>query len=434
MTAPWTNGLSVGTYRDLEPRLLAPAVGQRGLGEREDYQAYVRANGYAQDGARRTALVDAVESAGLRGRGGAAFPTGVKLRTVHDRPHPHYIVANGEEGEPASLKDRWLLRHRPHLVLDGLQRAAEAVEAQRAYVFVSDDVAARSVERALEELGDTALPIELVTVTPAYVAGEETAVIRAISGGPALPLDKPPRPFESGIEGHPTVMANVETLANIPGIALNGPDWYRAEGTHGSPGTFLLTVSGACAAPGLYEIPFGVTLHEVLDEVAGLTSKPRGFLMGGFFGGLLAPSAMDVRLAYDEVRDQGSGLGCGAVIVLGAEDCPVAAAADVMSYFARENAKQCGACIRGTGAMRDVLLNLARGTAQASEIERLRGWSMSLRERGACALLDGAAVLAGSSLREFPEVVAEHLRDPCERCAVLVPLGIPEESRFSITI
>ena len=186
-------------------------------------------------------------------------------------------------------------------------------------------------------------------------------MVRAIDGGPALPVDKPPRPFESGIEGRPTLVANVETLANVPCIALRGPDVYRRVGTTSSPGTFLLTVSGACARPGLYEVPLGIPLRTALDTLAGVTEEPLGVLMGGFFGGVLGARALDVRLAYDELRDEGSGLGCGAVIVLGADDCPVAAVADLLSYFERENAKQCGACIRGTAAMRDAVLALAAG-------------------------------------------------------------------------
>jgi NADH:ubiquinone oxidoreductase subunit F (NADH-binding) len=429
MTSEWSSGLSIGAFPGAEPRLL-----KLGGGEREAYETYVRGNGFARGGAEGPELIDAIESAGLRGRGGAAFPTGVKLRSVHDRAAPRYIVANGEEAEPASVKDRWLLRHRPHLVLDGLLRTAEAVGVERAYVFVSDSAAAKSVAQAIDELGSTTVPIELATVAAAYVAGEETAVIRAIGGGPALPLDKPPRPFERGVDGRPTLVANIETLANVPGIALRGPGWFRSLGTTASPGTFLLTVSGACEHPGLYEVPFGVTLHEALSELAGLSDAPCGFLMGGFFGGVLGPRALDVRLAYDEFRDEGSGLGCGAVIVLGADDCPVAAAADVMAYFERENAKQCGACIRGTQGMRDVLFQLGRGSSEPGQVDRLRGWSTSLRERGACALLDGAASLVGSLLREFPETVEEHLGARCDRCAVLLPTEDAVRSRFLLTV
>jgi len=422
----WTRALTVGAAPGLESRLIRPD-----LGGYVDRDAYVAAGGYAEGGVRGEDLIEAVELAGLRGRGGAAFPTAVKMRSVRDRPGPRYLVANGEEGEPASVKDRWLLRHRPHLVLDGLLRTAEAVGVERAYVFVSDRACAAGVEHALGELVAPAVPIEVVFVDPTYVAGEETAVVRALEGGPALPLDKPPRPFEVGVKGQPTLIANVETLANVPFVAVEGPKAYRQVGTSGSPGTFLLTISGDCRRPGLYEVPLGIVLRDALNMVGAPVSEACAILMGGFFGGILSPRVLDVPLAYDELREEGSGLGCGSVIVLGADDCPVAAVADVMNYFARENANQCGACIRGTPAMRDAVMDLARGT---DDTERLRRWSLSLRGRGACGLLDGAAALAASLLREFPEVVQEHLDARCARCADLIGPDTSERTRFRLPI
>jgi NADH:ubiquinone oxidoreductase subunit F (NADH-binding) len=425
-----SSSLALGWHAGIEPRLLLAASEGR-----EDYDAYRARGGYAEQGAVGEALIEALESSGLRGRGGAAFPTATKLRSVADREGPRFVVANGEEGEPASLKDRWLLCNRPHLVLDGLLRCCEAVGAQGAYVFVSDAPAAASVERAIAELdGRAPVAIELVTTEPRYVAGEETAVVRAINGGPALPLDKPPRPFESGVQERPTLVANVETLANVPAIAVHGAERFRELGTERSPGTFLLTISGACARPGLYEIPLGKPLGATLDELAGLPEQVGGFLMGGYFAGLLAPRALQARLAYDELRDEGSGLGCGAIVALAEQDCPVAAVADVIDYFERENAKQCGACIRGTAAMRDAVLALAAGEADEERLERLRGWSLSLRERGACALLDGAAGLVGSLFREFPREVDAHLASPCPKCAALNAHEPKQESRFALSV
>ena len=426
MTASTDGHLALAPLANMAPRLVTDPCSRR-----EDLQSYLGSGARPTTGLRGDALIEAVESAGLRGRGGAAFPAGVKLRSVRGRPGPRFVVANGEEGEPASIKDRWLLRNRPHLVLDGLLRVAEAIDAQRAVVFVSDLEAARNVAVGIEELGQTATPVQLATAEPAYVAGEETAVIRAINGGPALPTDKPPRPFEAGVDGRPTLLMNVETLANIPQIAVHGASAFRALGTSNSPGTFLCTVSGACERPGLYELALGTTLREALERAA-VVSTPSAFLMGGFFGGILSPRIVDVRLGYDELRDEGSGLGCGAVVVIGEDDCPIAAAADVMSYFARENAKQCGACIRGTAAMRDVILDLARGAVDGEQIDRLRGWSLSLRERGACALLDGAAGLAASLLREFPAEVQSHQNLQCTACRCHVGPEPPTSTRFAI--
>ncbi|HVW44316.1 MAG TPA: NADH-ubiquinone oxidoreductase-F iron-sulfur binding region domain-containing protein [Amycolatopsis sp.] len=377
--------------------LPAPLVVDRDT--RETLVEYVRA-----DGPSGRKLIDAVEAAELRGRGGAGFPMAVKMRSVAGREGPRTVVANGDEGEPLAVKDRYLLRIRPHLVLDGLLRVAEAVSADRAVVYLSDTIAADSVSKALRELGGTAVPVDVVRVPRTYVGGEESAVVRAIDGGPPLPTDKPPRPFESGVGGTPTLVANVETLARIPGIAAG-----RASQT------VLLTLTGAVTRPGLYEVPLGAPLRDLVQPAG----KPRGFLMGGFFAGLLGPRALDIPFGFTELGAEGSGLGCGAVSVLGPHDCPVAAAADVLAYFDRENARQCGPCIRGTAAMAEALRELAGGGASDARLEKLEGWSRSLRGRGACATLDGACNVVASLLREFPSLVAEHRAAPCPRCAAL---------------
>jgi NADH:ubiquinone oxidoreductase subunit F (NADH-binding) len=396
---------------------------------REGIGAYRAADG-GECGVTGRALIDVIEAIGLRGRGGAAFPTGEKLRSVADRPAPRYVVANGEEGEPSSIKDRWLMRQRPHLVLDGLLRAAEAIKAAAGYVYLSDAEAAISMHTALAERGELPLSVTVVTVAPSYVAGEETAVVRAIGGGPAKPSDKPPRPFESGIAGCPTLVCNVETLAQLPMIATNGGEHFRSGGDgRNVSDTFLMSASGACARPGLYEVPFGVKLGETLHMVADASEEACGYLMGGFFGGIIGPRGVDMRVGYDELRAEGTGLGCGAIITLGKDDCPIAAAADVMTYFSRYNARQCGSCIRGTSAMSDVLIGLAEGRTDEDQVAKLQKWSISLLGRGACATLDGATNLAASLLREFPTEVTAHVDKPCPCCAARPH---PDCSRFTI--
>lgn len=415
----------VGHYPGIEPRLV---TGER---SREDLKAYRDRGGYGP-GLEAHEFIAAVADALLRGRGGAAFPMAVKLRAVRDQPGPKFAVANGEEGEPASVKDRWLLRRRPHLVLDGLFRAAAATGAEQAIVYVSDVRAKNSVEAAIRELSELPVPIVVHLTEPSYVAGEETSVVRAINGGPAKPLDKPPRPFQSGVRDRPTLVSNVETLANLPFIATKGGKEFRAIGDQtGSPGTFLMTVTGACERPGLYEVPLGATLQDVIEKTAGFNGRPKAFLMGGFFAGLLGTHALELPLTYDRLRAAGSGLGCGAIVVLGEDDSPVAAAADVMSYFARENAGQCGACIRGTDAMSKVVNDLAAGKANREAINKLKGWSQSLVGRGACNLLDGAASVAASLLQQFPEEVEAHLLGQKQ---VDMPQTEPPVSRFAINI
>ena len=397
----------------LEPRLLAE--------QREDLAAYRRLGGY-RSLADADELLDEVKSSGLVGRGGAAFPLAVKLRAVRDNGRiagGTVVVANGEEGEPASIKDRWLLRNRPHLILDGLRLAAAIVGADRAYVYVSDPESAHSVEAALGELGPDALggvTVGMSTVAPGYVAGEETAAVRAINGGPAKPTDKPPRPFEAGVDERPTLVSNVETLANLPYLQAHGATAFRSQGTSLSPGTFLATITGAGRPPVLYELPHGMPFTELLALHGVPLDQVRGALMGGYFAGLLDRTVLETTLDHETMRRLGSGLGCGAISVI-TDDCPVAVAASVLAYFDRENAGQCGSCFNGTAAMAAAAGALRDGAATAEDVERLRRWSVLLRGRGACATLDAATNVAASLLGQFPGEVTTHLDGTCPDCA-----------------
>ena len=395
--------LTAGAHPSVRPRLLL------GTGAvREDRSAYERSGGYAE-GLRGADLRSAVSAAGLRGRGGAAFPLGRKLAAVASQPGEHVVVVNGEEGEPTSVKDRWLLRSRPHLVIDGALRAAAAVNAASAYFYLSDEPAGRSMRAALDELSDIPVRAEIVMVPPAYIAGEETAAVNAINGGQPLPSEKPPRPFEQGVRGLPTLVSNVETIANLPRIATGS--------TPGEPETFLLTFGGACRQPGLFEVPFGLMLREAAETLAGLEIAPRGYFMGGYFAGLLNERAGALTLDYDVFRCAGSGLGCGAITVLGKSDCPVGFTAQVLAYFDRENSGRCGSCFNGTAAMSAVASALAHGAATYADVQRLENWAAFLPGRGACGTLDGAANVSRSLLREFPKDVEAHLRQRCANCA-----------------
>jgi NADH:ubiquinone oxidoreductase subunit F (NADH-binding) len=406
--------LGVARQAGIRSRLLSEG-GSRTEGG-VDYRA---AGGYGP-GAHGPELLDAIAAAGLRGRGGAAFPTAAKLRAVVTAPAPRYLVANGAEGEPASAKDRFLTRHRPHLVIDGVLRVAEALEAQRAYIYVCDQDGARSLRAALlDPLVPDGVPVEVVEGPPGYVTGEETAVVRAIDGGPSMPMLKPPRPFEAGVSGRPTAMVNVETLAHVPFIATAGPARFRELGTESSPGTLLVTLSGAVREPGLYEVQFGSRLRDVIEELAGgPAGVVGGVLFGGFFGGILsAEHALGLRLSYEDLLEAGSTLGCGAIVVLGEKDCPVVVATEVMAYFAVENARQCGPCFRGVETLRDVLGTIMAGTAGEDAIERLHRVMPAMIGRGVCATPDAAVALVASVLREFPDLVRAHLAQRCPRCA-----------------
>jgi NADH:ubiquinone oxidoreductase subunit F (NADH-binding) len=406
-----TTALTVSAWPGIEPRLLRQGD--------EDCAGYRNQGGYRPlDDVDH--LLGEVQSSGLLGRGGAAFPLAVKLRTVCDngrRRGGAVVVANGEEGEPASIKDRWLLRHRPHLVLDGLRLAARMVGAARAHVYVSDRPAAEAVAAALAEFDAVVdgLDIRVLTVAPGYVAGEETAAVRVLNGGPAKPTDKPPRPFEEGVGGLPTLVSNVETLANLPFLQRHGSEVFRGYGTATSSGTFLATITGAGRPAALYEIPHGVAFTDLLSLHGVPADQVRGVLMGGYFAGLVNRDILDATLDHESLRRLGSGLGCGAIAVL-TEDCPVAVAASVMAYYDRENAGQCGSCFNGTAAMSAVTEALRDGVATEEDLARLERWSVVLRGRGACATLDGATNLAASLLVQFPQLVARHLENGCDAC------------------
>lgn len=402
--------IPIDRYPGLAPRLLN-AGGAEGIDE------YLASGGYAllRDPG---ALLDQVAAAGLRGRGGAAFPLARKILTVRGGAATPILVANGEEGEPSSVKDKWLMRHRPHLVLDGVRLAAAMIGAQQAYVYISDPAAADSIERALGEFnseGWNELVVEVHRVEPAYVAGEETAAVRSINGGPALPSDKPPRPFERGVDDRPTQISNVETLSNLPLIHAHGGAWYRMNGTDDSTGSFLMTLTTPSETV-LAEVPFGVTLRDVLAW-RGYDGGVSGLMMGGYFAGLASARMLDVALDYSSVAVAGSGLGCGAIGVFDERICPVTVAAGVLSYFAAHNAGQCGSCFNGTSAMAAVVDGLRLGRTGEEDLDRLRHWTHDLRGRGACGTLDGATNAAATLLREFPELVASHLDGVCVPCA-----------------
>lgn len=383
------------------PRVLRPGPGTESLAE------YVATGGYARPGPGAE-VVALAEAAAIRGRGGAGFPLHVKLTAVAGSADPHrVVVANGEEGEPGSVKDRTLLRTRPHLVLDGLRLAAAAVDATDLHVYVSDPASAAAVEAALAE--GPPLPRVLVTlVDPAYVAGEESAVVRRLDGGPALPTAKPPRVFEQGVGGHPTVVSNVETLANLALAHTHGPVAYGV-------GTVLVTTSGDRDPAALVEVPLGTPLRDVIPNPSGAVAV----LCGGLFGGLQpAASVLDLPLDHAALRAAGTAMGCGAFHVMSEAGCPVEVVTDGVAYLSRQSARQCGSCFKGTDAMAATLRRLARGEAAPADLEPVRRWTTQLVGRGNCALLDAACGLVGSLFAHWQDAVDAHLDGPaCPACA-----------------
>lgn len=352
--------------------------------------------------ARSSAIIDELRRAGLRGKGGAGFPAHIKWSSVARADGAKVVVANGEEGEPFSRKDRWLLTRRPHLVIEGVLLACRSVGADRAVIYLSHPETVTAVSQALVELRAAelipkVLRLDIHIVEPTYVAGEESAVCRSISGGPALPTAKPPRPFEHGVDGRPTLVSNVETLAHAAWISRHGADEFRRYGTPESPGTTMVTLNGACRRPGVYEVPFGLTVREMFSLAGGFVTPPRAIMMGGWFSGLAPASLLDVACSPEELTAYDSGFGCGSFTALGAEDDPLDVAVEIATWYAEQSARQCGVCIKGTDAIRGSLSALRDDRSLHVEADKLARWGTSLVGRGACSFLDGAAAWARSA-------------------------------------
>jgi NADH:ubiquinone oxidoreductase subunit F (NADH-binding) len=366
-------------------------------------------------------LIDQVRQAGLTGRGGAGFPSATKLEAVRrrtggrsllGRARTAVVVANGTEGEPASKKDATLLALAPHLVIDGTIAAARAVGADRVLLCVDRTAtrALRAVGRALDErppLDD--ILVELVTTPTRYVVGEESALVHFLNGGDAKPTMVPPRPFERGVGGAPTLLSNVETFAHIALIARFGGEWWRRLGTPHDPGSALFSVSGGVDRPGVYELPFGVRLDAVLRHAGAHPAA--GILVGGYFGTWLSPAAADsTRLASIDLAQYGASVGAGVIAVVPASSCPLAEVARVTRWLAGQSAGQCGPCAFGLPAIADALQAVVGGERSGRAEASLRRWLPMVNGRGACKLPDAVYRFVTSALTVFDGHLAEHRR------------------------
>jgi NADH:ubiquinone oxidoreductase subunit F (NADH-binding) len=416
------------------PRLIPPRA-PLSLGEHIDRYGPVPFRDTAGRGGRHRPvdLISEVERSGLAGRGGAGFPTGRKLRTVAEhgrRTGPlrsqagTVVVANGAESEPASAKDRLLLTRAPHLVLDGIALAAEAVGATRGYLSVhegQDELALQltAIIGERDRYDQNRVPIQVVTVPGGYVASQESALISHLNGGAAKPTFVPPRPFQKGAHGRPTLVQNVETLAHLALIARFGADWFRALGPANGPaaGSALITVGGAVARPGVYEIALGMPIGELVHWAGGPSEPPQAILAGGYFGGWLPYGpALDVPISDAGLRAAGAALGPGVLILLPDSACGLAETAWIAGYLAGQSAGQCGPCVNGLPALADMIGRLAF----ARPDRRTYDWAQDLlglvTRRGACHLPDGTAAFVASSLRTFADELRQHsVAGPCAR-------------------
>ena len=404
----------------------------RGALSLKDYEA---AGGYA--GARAIArgvepsdVLERVKDSGLKGRGGAGFPTGLKWSFVpksDDATIQRYLVVNADEMEPGTFKDRMLMEGDPHLLIEGMIIAAYTIQASRAFIFLRGEYfdAERSIAKAIAEARDsgylgrdifgTGFDFDIVLHTSAgrYICGEETALLNALEGKRANPRAKPPFPQVSGLWGKPTIVNNVETLCNLPGILAYGVEWYQSLGSGGDFGTKLFGVSGRVNNPGCWELPFGVSIREVIEGHGGGMQKGytlKAFLPGGGSTDFLTPEHLDTPLTYGAISELGSRLATGTMILLDDKTCPVGMIGNLMKFFAHESCGFCTPCRDGLPWVDTIFRDLESGNGSFKDIDILKDHVGYLGPgRTFCALAPGATAPLGSGLRLFADEFAAHV-------------------------
>ncbi|MFV1858553.1 MAG: NAD(P)H-dependent oxidoreductase subunit E [Anaerolineales bacterium] len=424
LTGDWEQATSQ-VFGDL--RLLTRNCGNDAPTTIEEYQA---GGGYA---ALRKAVsemapadvIEEIKAAGLVGRGGAAFPTGVKWEgAASAQGSPKYVINNADESEPGTFKDRVLLEGDPHSSLEGMIIAGYAIGADKGYIYIrgeyrkAEDILRNAIEQARRRgllganiLGsDFGFEIEIRRGAGAYICGEETALFESIEGKRGFPRIKPPFPTTHGLFGKPTVINNVETLANVPLIIRDGPQAFRQHGTEQSPGTKLFCLSGDVARPGVYEMPFGVPLRHLLDDLGGgvVGGELQGILFGGAAGAFATEEHLDVKLTFEDLSEAGLPLGSGVVMVFNELRDMRRVLSGLAHFFADESCGKCYPCQLGTQRQYEILSEMANGHVQAGDVERLTdvGWTMA--DASLCGLGQTAATAVLSAIDTWPELFSQN--------------------------
>jgi len=351
----------------------------------------------------------------LRGRGGAGFPAGRKWSIAAESPEtPRYVVCNAGEDEPGSFKDRILIEYRPHLVLEGMILAARAIRAEQAFLYLNEtyDDCHRLMSQAIDEAGKAgylgSLKVTIQRAPTVYVAGEDSAALEVLEGKDPKPRQKPPYPATSGLFGKPTVVNNVETLANVAPIVAKGASWFRTMGTEQSPGTMLVCLGDEMNRPGLYELPLGTPLRHLFEDLGGGLKSGgalKAILPGGPSCGFLKPEFLDVPLDPDSCKKAGSTLGCGVMRFYAEGTCMVEESLGLAKFFAQECCGQCPACRMETNMLVALLERIQQGKGDASLFDQCQKVLDFNRGKGFCALINmpGPPVLSAISLfrRDF---------------------------------
>jgi formate dehydrogenase len=389
-----------------------PAIG---LGQRDDRLADYAARGglgLLANLPSREHIVEELKAAGLTGYGGAGFPAGIKWEAVSREPEPRFVVVNADEGEPGTIKDRYVMELRPHLFVEGVVIAMRFADASQGFVYLREEYATSRarLQQAIDEFRAAGLldgrSLELVIGAGAYIAGEESAMLESMEGRRAMPRLRPPFPAQVGYLGRPTLINNVETLAHIPAILRNGGAWWAGLGTRGASGTRLWSISGAVAKPGCYEAPNGITTRELVDEHAGgFVGEIGAVVPGGAASGILPPEAFDAPLTRDGLREYGAGVGSAAVQVFPTSYSPLRLLSETMRFFAEESCQKCTPCRIGNRALHHVCEELEHGRAAMSR-EKVDEWLIAMEKTSICGLGQASPIPVRNAMRWWPELFA----------------------------
>lgn len=412
-----------------------------------DIEEYIARDGYFALAKalqmRPEEVIEEVKKSGLRGRGGAGFPTGLKWEfTAKAKSDQKYVLCNADEGEPGTFKDRLIMEGDPHSLIEGMVIAGYAVGATKGYIYIrgeyygSIEILKKAIEQAYEYgfLGENILgsgfsfDLKVRLGAGAYVAGEETALIESIEGKPAKPRLKPPYPPTYGLFGKPTVVNNVETFVNVPRIILNGADWFRSFGTPSSPGTKVFSLVGNVVRKGIVEVPMGTTVRDLVFRFGGGVEKGRQLKMvqtGGSAGTFIGPDKLDVPLDFDSYGKYGVSIGSGVILVIDDTHCAVDLALTVMRFFEHESCGKCTPCREGTRMAVEILTRISRGQGREEDLELLREIAKNAGEASFCGMGQSVPVPLLSILDNFEEEFRAHIG--AERC----PVGVCEFVRTS---
>ncbi len=407
-----------------------------GLASSHELAVYRQHGGYAAlaqalKGLAPGEVTQLVKDSGLRGRGGAGFPTGLKWSFMPDPAkdkRPRYLAVNADESEPGTCKDRVLMEKDPHGLLEGVLLACYAMQARTAYIYVRGEyrLSYARLERALEEARQAGLVGERILGSSfscdvwmhqgagAYICGEETGLMESLEGKRGHPRPKPPFPAGAGLWGQPTTVNNVETLFNVPFIVSRGPAWFKTMGTPKSPGNILIGISGHVERPGVYEVPLGIPAREVLERLAGGVWKERklkAWIPGGSSTGFLPASQIGVAMDHDSLREAGSMLGTAAIIALDETACTVQAMEVMARFYDHESCGQCSQCREGTQWLHQILHRIEHGQGRMEDVDLLTDLALGMAPgKTICALADAAAIPTHSLVRYFRDELEEHVR------------------------